>query len=306
MRTQHTVLLWLCNPFHQLERCWLNHLLNYPSEIHIDRPEELHLSSLTAQYKKVFVVVSALHTLRGTPTSIDLCDHAVRQSHILNQLLNDADMTLLHLSDEEGMDGEHLYQLLPSDLPIWRNFAIPKLTKLPNVKNFPIGPRGEFLSSPSLHLDATERRLPCFFSGRLWPNGSRESAIKLFQEYLPDGFYLSTKGFAQGLPLNQYAERMRDSIFALAPPGDRHLDTFRLWEALQAGCIPLLVDQDLQSYELLMPPHPIPIFRSWYEARDFSGQLLNNPSELKTCQRRVFSWWSRYTETLRDMLIGNR
>lgn len=39
------------------------------------------------------------------------------------------------------------------------------------------------------------------------------------------------------------------SAFAFCPEGDRHLDIFRLYESLQAGSIPVLVDQRFDGLE---------------------------------------------------------
>ena len=48
-----------------------------------------------------------------------------------------------------------------------------------------------------------------------------------------------------------YRKHLLSSCFALAPEGDRHLDTFRLWESLACGCIPLIVDHNETANHLL-------------------------------------------------------
>ena len=74
--------------------------------------------------------------------------------------------------------------------------------------------------------------------GTVWKSSSRFEASSYFLRHMPHGFYYSSSGFGQGLPLPQYRNVLLDSIFSLAPEGDRHLDTFRLWESLCCGCIP--------------------------------------------------------------------
>ena len=115
---------------------------------------------------------------------------------------------------------------------------------------------------------------------------------------MPHGFYYSSSGFGQGLPLPQYRNVLLDSIFSLAPEGDRHLDTFRLWESLCCGCIPLLVDFSGQALGLLGTPHPLPVFHNWKEASSFAMSLLTSPSQLDDLQLIVFDWWNQKRSTL--------
>ena len=48
--------------------------------------------------------------------------------------------------------------------------------------------------------------------------------------------------FSQGFLYLNIVGYFLNSHFAIAPEGDRHLDTFRLWEAFTCGCIPVVVD----------------------------------------------------------------
>ena len=76
---------------------------------------------------------------------------------------------LMHLSDEEGLDGDVLYPQLPDGTTVWRNFSYPRFDKQQRVliRNFPIGPRREFLECGSWPL-ASQRSFPWAFMGTLW------------------------------------------------------------------------------------------------------------------------------------------
>ena len=130
--------------------------------------------------------------------------------------------------------------------------------------------------------------------GTLWPSGSRKLAVSLFLRALPLGFYYGGRSFGSGLPLASYKSILHDSIFALAPEGDRHLDTFRLWESLSCGCIPLLQDYNNLAKFLLPYESPVPVFDSWHNALRFAQDMLVRPSELDSLQNLVNNWWAQY------------
>jgi len=147
--------------------------------------------------------------------------------------------------------------LSPSTV-IWRNFPYPRFQARPGLHVFPIGPRAEFLD-PELHASASSpascRSFPWAFMGTLWASGSRTLAASLFLRALPQGFFFGGNRFGQGLALTHYRGHLLQSAFALCPEGDRHLDTFRLYESLQAGCIPVVVDQRSMALAMLGSTH---------------------------------------------------
>ena len=97
-----------------------------------------------------------------------------------------------------------------------------------------------------------------------------------------------SKWFWSRSPLTQYRSIQLDSSFSLTE-GDRHLDTFRLWESLSCGCIPLVNDH-LNSASLLLPNgHPIPVFQSWDSALLYAKDLLRDPKRLDHTQMTITS-----------------
>ena len=133
--------------------------------------------------------------------------------------------------------------------------------------------------------------------GTLWPTGSRKLAVSKFLTFLPNGFYHAASGFWS----DQYRSIQLDSSFSLTPEGDRHLDTFRLWESLSCGCIPLVNDH-LNSASLLLPNgHPIPVFQSWDSAL-YAMDLLQDPKRLDHTQLTITRWWRQYCNDLRSQI----
>ena len=82
-----------------------------------------------------------------------------------------------------------------------------------------------------------------------------------------DRIYGPTDGFAKGIEVDAYMAAMSSARFALCPGGVLTPDTFRVWEALIAGCEPIVdarcAERDTPGYwdavfaGWMMPPWPI-------------------------------------------------
>ena len=134
--------------------------------------------------------------------------------------------------------------------------------------------------------------------GTLWRTGNRTLAASLFLRALPQGQFYGGRHFGQGVPLSAYRLTLADSTFALCPEGDRHFDTFRLYESLQLGCLPLVVERQQQARTLLGPEFPLPIFSDWPAALQFVQHYLRHPEQMDEQQRRVCHWWHQFKEGL--------
>ena len=295
-------LVWACNPSNQFEYDWIKYLLcgSYSSEIFSYASSD-RLSNIPVS-DHVFLVESGLIRLRHSISQSELLQHDHLRKQRLH-ILRHHRVSLIHLSDEEGFDGDSFYSLLSSQVTVFRNFFHKRFLSLGlNILTFPIGPRGLFLSSLSLSddLGLTDRAFPWSFMGTLWSSGSRSLAVSSFLRSLPHGYFFGGKSFGQGLPLPKYRSILLNSHFALAPEGDRHLDTFRLWESLCCGCIPVVVDTDDSSHYLLRD-YPLPIYDNWAEAHSAVSEILySRPIQLPFIHCLVHSWWLNYIRFLRE------
>lgn len=289
-------LIWGCNPGRQLEVAWLRRLMGW-MPVH-----QWQASDLTAQDlqpgRPTLLVESGLLRLERSPSPGDLAALRLERNQRLALVAASGPFTLVHLSDEEGLDGDELYPMLPPGVQIWRNFPYPRFR---GVTNFPIGPRSEFFHQQEL-ISASARPFPWAFMGTIWGGGSRLIATSLFLRSLPQGFYFGGRHFGLGVPVDRYKTILGQSVFALCPEGDRHLDTFRLYESLQMGCLPLVVDQADQAPSLLGEDYPLPVFASWSEALGFAQHHLKQPERLDSLQRKVVGWWQSRAQGLSEAL----
>ena len=300
-------LVWGCDPNFQYETSWIRFLLEgcYDSEFFIhDSFDRLHSIPFGDH---IFLVESGLNRLRKNITIEELNSHDTRRAHRLDHLINYT-LSIIHLSDEEGHDGDSFYSQLSPETTIYRNFYHERFGCLPsNVKSFPIGPRSLFLP-PSIHFDSTklvDRVYPWSFMGTIWSSGSRKLAVSTFLRSLPEGFFFGGTSFSQGLPLSEYRGILLNSHFAIAPEGDRHLDTFRLWEALSCGCIPVVVDFK-DTAQFLLEDYPLPIYGTWKHAlEDVTNILINKPNLLPVMHEESYSWWLNYISKIKSTIISS-
>jgi hypothetical protein len=125
----------------------------------------------------------------------------------------------------------------------------------PNIRFWIMDPRPEFdypadtvfigsgwaKDAPDV-LDAIsgtpERMWDWFFAGQVTHDRRKECVAHIRD--IPNGFLLETDGFTKGLALGEYLYRMRHSKVVPCPSGPCSQDSFRAFEALEAGCVPIL------------------------------------------------------------------
>jgi len=107
---------------------------------------------------------------------------------------------------------------------------------------------------------------------------------------------IATEGFSQGYHRAEYLQRMCRSKVALCPSGPRTPDSFRVYEALEAGCVPI-VDGHCPAYseagywDLVAPGAPFPIIDDWADLPDLLAETLAGwPDNAAACR----DWWTTY------------
>ena len=299
-------ILWGSDPSIQFECNWLqDYLLDFADVVTIWSSNS-SIKHILDQGHYPILIESGIKRLENNPSIDTLSELHQARIFRLECLNKFPSYSIIHLSDEEGYDADSWYSLVPPNITIFRNFHHSRLLSLHRrIKSFPIGPRDLFIKPEVIFDDLTvssQRRFPWSFMGTLWESGSRKLCVSLFLSYLPNGFYYGGKRFGSGLSLPNYKYVLSNSVFALTPEGDRHLDTFRLWESLSCGCIPLVVDYKSAAKHLLPSNYPLPIFRNWHDALAFAQHYLQRESDLDVLQSVTFSWWSSYKKTIRSQL----
>jgi hypothetical protein len=151
----------------------------------------------------------------------------------------------------------------------------------------------------------TEREYLFGFSGQITHERRIEMA-KVFRE-IKEGYLNETAGFTQGLARQEYYQLLTKSLTVPAPSGPVTLDSFRAYEALEAGAIPILdgvcpVKQEgIKYWDAVLPNHPLPIIQNWSEAQLYLDEYS---SQFPTKTNSIFSWWQMFKRDQRNRLLA--
>ena len=111
------------------------------------------------------------------------------------------------------------------------------------------------------------------------------------------------------LNTNDYMEVLLDSVFTLSPAG-HHPECFRMYEAVEAGSIPVFTHADLHGAVHPQPAHakkgrahpckdalshwydaPIVVLDTWDDLYPTIEKLLEDPEGLDEMQENLRSWY---------------
>ena len=96
------------------------------------------------------------------------------------------------------------------------------------------------------------------------------------------------------------SEILTSTEFIPCPNGFVHPETYRLYEALECGCIPI-VENAYKYYDRLFPNNPFLKIDKWMEAKSIikewkQNQIVQKREECKT-------WWSQYKKKLQKFIM---
>lgn len=101
----------------------------------------------------------------------------------------------------------------------------------------------------------------------------------------------------------EYRSILEKSAFARCPMGNVNLETFRIYEALEAGSIPIVERRlALDYFRNLLGDHPLPSVRSWVEARRLLLRMARSPAQLDALQATCVEWWLRTKSALGEQV----
>jgi hypothetical protein len=96
-------------------------------------------------------------------------------------------------------------------------------------------------------------------------------------------------GMPNNCPDSEYHAILDNTLFAPCPMGNAMLETWRFYEALEAGCIPIIEARPWMHYhERLLGPHPVPTVYRWSQARSLiQWRCLRIREPLKALQQHI-------------------
>jgi len=199
---------------------------------------------------------------------------------------------ILHFSDEFKADPVFFYEW-PQVTNVIRFYKRSDVVN-PKVITIPLG-----YHWPINKVNTNPRKYTWSFIGTNW-NNRREDLEPLLSVDPTKHFiqWFSSWNDPNQFTEEQYIDLLLNSIF-IPCPGGNNIETFRLYETLEAGCVPLCVEiPDV----ILDSKVPIIKLRSWSDAPYLIREFKKYPDKLNGYIKILLSEWNKYKTELKDKL----
>ncbi len=185
---------------------------------------------------------------------------------------------------------------------VFRNFWHKKFNDDPHVVCFPLGYKQGFWNNCSQRVikEATQRKYCWSFAGQVGGKPTRTTMIDRMKRISP--FYvheIHTFADSRSLGTKEYRELLLESIFVPCGCGYWNIDSFRVCEALECGCIPIVETFPLDYFKKFFGNHPFLAVDSWDQAPELMKQLLTDPVALESKRLECMRWWDEYKKNLK-------
>lgn len=211
---------------------------------------------------------------------------------------------ILHLSDEHLSDDLRMYDLAGCK-GIVRMYDRPDLTEEQRAKTLIIplgyhwalgrgGGESPFMKTPRLPF----RSHIWSFFGTAWKE--REDKLQHLQRFQPQRLcLLDTWNGPNSIGRDEYLSTLLDTVFVPCP-GGQNAETYRFYEALECGCVPIVVKEENDSLftKMIMANMEFLVVSSWQEAAVLIAQLMENKTLLENYRANLLIAWQSWKERL--------
>jgi len=281
-------LVWLVDPEHLFETEWIRFLLAPKEYIEIKSSQ----NDNTLYHNALFVF-----------------NHSVDYATVF-KLHEDASIPFaaIHLSDECLSDDFTFYHYHACKF-VFRNYYHPFASKMPKVVTFGLGYKTNF-ANIQVHTKYADYYNWCF-AGNIHDT-SRLKALLQFASIHPYKMNITQDGFnsANSLSLEEYKQYMVESKFCICPIGQGNIDTFRLYEAMEAGSIPVTLS--MTNHQKCLPSYwhylfgetdiPFVFADTMVQCSNIVNATLKDADTYYDMKHRVQDFWKRVKQKWKNKL----
>jgi hypothetical protein len=198
---------------------------------------------------------------------------------------------LFHLGDETGI--HDLSEVYNNCSHIWRAFYLNKYFKNSKVDCLPIGYKTGILNKKK-----SDKKFKWAFTGTPHKS-SRHDLLFQLSEIKPFYCHKTEKFDVKIISVNEMSEILSSTEFLPCPNGFFHPETYRLYEALECECIPI-VENAYKYYDRLFPGNPFIKVDKWIDAKN----IIKNwkLDKIKNKQIECRDWWKNYKTNLQNLI----
>lgn len=198
---------------------------------------------------------------------------------------------LFHLGDEAG--SYNVTSVYDNCNYIWRPFCSNRYFVNKKVKCIPIG-----YKSGVKNINKENRKYKWAFTGTPHKS-SRHDLLYQFSNIKPYFCHKTQKFDVKTISVDKMNEVLSSTEFIPCPNGFFHPETYRLYEALETGCIPI-VESTYQYYDRLFPNNPFIKINKWIDAKE----ILNswNKEKINNQSQECILWWSIHKNKIQNSI----
>lgn len=148
--------------------------------------------------------------------------------------------------------------------------------------------------------ESNERPLTWFFAGQ--NTHKRRKACVAQLQRMENGKLIETPGFTQGVPHDEYFKYMASAKIVPCPSGAVIPDSFRMYEALEAGALPIAdglspsgKSKGYWNFLLDEEELPFPVLEDWHE---LPGTVAYFFDTFPKSQNKAYAWWQMFKRNM--------
>ena len=197
---------------------------------------------------------------------------------------------LIHLGDETGIYDLNI--VYGNCNHVWRTFCTGRYFNNKKVDCIALG----YKSGVEINKKDLKRKYKWAFIGTPHKS-SRHDLLFQLSSIQPSFSYKTEKFHKKIMDTEEMTQVLSQTSFLPCPNGFVHPETYRLYEALESGCIPI-VENAYKYYDRLFPDNPFLKIDKWIEAKE----IINKWTEQKIIKKseECNFWWRKYKEKLQE------
>ena len=198
---------------------------------------------------------------------------------------------LFHLGDEFGIhDLSYIYNKCNY---IWRPFCSSKYFSNEKVKCIPLG-----YKSGVLNKKKSNRKYKWAFTGTPHKS-SRHDLLFQFSDIEPFFCHKTDKFDRKNISVDDMNDVLSLAEFIPCPYGFFHPETYRVFEALECGCIPI-VENAYEYYDRLFPNNPFIKINKWIDAKAMLKGWSKD--QVKKKSEECSLWWKKEKSDIQNFV----
>ena len=198
-------------------------------------------------------------------------------------------MYLVHLGDETG--SYDLTTIYNNFNFIWRTFCFNQYFQNQKVACLPIG-----YKSGTIFLDNIEKETYKWAFVGTPHKSSRHDLVFQLSDIKPFFLHKTNKFNEKIINVDEMSKVLSSTQFIPCPNGFVHPETYRLYEALECECIPI-VENTYKYYDRLFPNNPFIKVDKWMNAKLIINQWSKKKIEEK--KEECKAWWIKKKNKLK-------